>query len=464
MIARLSLTARLGLLFMLALTGVLLAAGLAVSHLSREHFLDLDRHALHDKLQASRRLLGSLERADRLETLGPQLHTLLGAHQDLRAQILAGDGRVLFAEPSEAAIPARFRTRIGGLWEWWEGERLLRGMTAEVALAGPGQSLTLLLALDVTHHEDFFAALQRWLWIALGVCALLSAGLGWLVARSGLRPLREVTQVAAGVSARSLKERIPEQTLPVELRPLVSSFNGMLERLEESFVRLPNFSADIARELRTPLTQLMTHTEVVLGRARSLEEYREALYGNLDDLKRMARMIDDMLFLAKADNGLIAPERRPLALHELVEQLLDYYRLLAEEAGVELAQGGEGWIEGEPGMLRRALSNLLGNALRYTPAGGCIRVSIGQRGGQVLLEVENPGPTIPAEHLGRLFDRFYRVDPARREGGHAGLGLAITRSIVEAHRGSIRCTSAGGLTRFELGFPALSAADGSGSR
>ncbi len=457
MIRRLSLTTRLSLLFMLALTGVLLAVGLTFNLLSREHFVDLDRHALHDKLQASQRLLGSLRRADELPALRPQLHTLLGAHQDLRAQVVDRDGRVLLAEPAQAAIPARFRTQTRGLWEWWEEGRLLRGMTAEVTLAEPGQSLTLLLALDVTHHADFFAALERWLWIALAVCALLSAGLGWLVARSGLRPLREVTQVAATVSARSLKERIPQAALPVELQPLVSSFNGMLERLDDAFVRLSNFSADIAHELRTPLTQLMTHTEVVLSRARSLEEYQDALYGNLEDLKQMARMIDDMLFLAKADNGLIMPEHKSLALHELAEQLLDYYRLLAEDRNITLQLHGTGMIDGDAGMLRRALSNLLSNALRYTPAGGCIRVRIASSGGQVLLGVENPGPSIPAEHLGRLFDRFYRADPARREGGNAGLGLAITRSIVEAHRGSIRCESADELTRFELAFPAASA-------
>ncbi|HYQ38913.1 MAG TPA: heavy metal sensor histidine kinase, partial [Pseudomonas sp.] len=296
---------------------------------------------------------------------------------------------------------------------------------------------------------------------ALGICALLSAGLGWLVARSGLRPLREVAQVAATVSARSLKERIPEQALPVELRPLVAAFNGMLARLDDAFVRLSNFSADIAHELRTPLTQLMTHTEVVLGRARSLEEYQDALYGNLEDLKRMARMIDDMLFLAKADNGLIVPERAAVALHELAERLLDYYRLLAEEGDIALALEGEGRIAGDAGMLRRALSNLLSNALRYTPAGGCIRVHIARVGEQVTLSVENPGPTVPAEHLGRLFDRFYRADPARREGGsHAGLGLAITRSIVEAHGGRIVCESADGLTRFRMTFPVARPAPG----
>lgn len=454
MIQRLSLTARLGVLFMLALTAVLLAVGLAFQHLSRQHFETLDRHALLEKLHATQGVLSELTDVAELERVRPQLHALLGAHQELRALLLDADGRVLFAEPAGTRFPEDARFEQGRLWLWQDGERQLRGMTSWVPLVGRERGLTLLLALDVTHHEAFFAELERWLWIALAICALLSAGLGWLVARSGLRPLREVTQVAATVSARSLKERIPEQALPVELRPLVSSFNGMLERLDDAFVRLSNFSADIAHELRTPLTQLMTHTEVVLGRARSLEEYQDALYGNLEDLKRMARMIDDMLFLAKADNGLIVPEHQPVALHQLTGQMLDYYRLLGEEAGVELSQDGTGMIDGDAGMLRRALSNLLSNALRYTPSGGRIRVHIARADGRVQLSVENPGPTIPAEHLGRLFDRFYRADPARREGGgHAGLGLAITRSIVEAHRGSIRCASAAGVTRFELEFP-----------
>ncbi len=452
MIRRLSLTARLGLLFMLALTAVLLGAGLTFRHLSREHFLDLDRHALHEKLQASRQLLAGLPRAAALDELRPRLQALLASQPDLRVQVLDAAGRTLFAQPQDIAIAEPLR-REPGLWDWHSDERLLRGLSVRVPLAS-GEVLTLLVALDVTHHVAFFAELERWLWSALGVCALLSALLGWLVARGGLRPLREVARVAAGVSARSLDERIPEQAVPAELRPLVVSFNGMLARLDDAFVRLSNFSADIAHELRTPLTQLMTHTEVVLARARRPEEYQEALYGNLEDLTRMARMIDDMLFLAKADNGLIVPGRAPLALHELSEQLLEYYRLLADERGIALERHGEGCIDGDAGMLRRALSNLLSNALRYTPDGGCIRVRIGVRDGEVVWSVENPGPAIPAAQRERLFDRFYRGDPARREGGnHAGLGLAITRSIVEAHGGRIACEAADGLTRFRMAFP-----------
>ncbi|MGU5269791.1 heavy metal sensor histidine kinase, partial [Pseudomonas aeruginosa] len=278
---------------------------------------------------------------------------------------------------------------------------------------------------------------------------------GWVVARSGLRPLRQVTHVASGMSARSLQERIPLEPVPRELQQLVLSFNAMLARLEDAFVRLSNFSADIAHELRTPVSNLMTHTEVVLSKKRDINAYEENLYSNLEDLKRMSRMIDDMLFLAKADNGLIIPEQARIELADVVFKLFDYYHLLAEEHGIELSLTGTGQVLGDRLMLDRALSNLLSNALRYTPVGHTISVLIRETADSTTFSIENPGDTISSEHLEKLFDRFYRVDPARREGSpsNAGLGLAITRSIIEAHKGRIWCTSAAGLTGFHIELP-----------
>ncbi|WP_137820157.1 heavy metal sensor histidine kinase [Pseudomonas sp. 2FG] len=453
---RLSLTARLSLMFMLAVTAVLTAAGLSFNHLSQLHFKSLDQHTLVEKLQASQSILGELPSLDAFAEARPQLQALLGAHRELTAIILDSNGKVLFADPAPVNIPERFRSAVGPRdWEWQDQEHMFRGMTAQVAVTGQEQPLTVMLVLDVTHHMSFFVTLQRWFWIGLVISALVSAGLGWVVARSGLRPLRQVTALAASMSAKSLKERIPMAPIPLELQQLVSSFNAMLARLDEAFVRLSNFSADIAHELRTPVSNLMTHTEVVLSRKRNIEDYEENLYSNLDDLKRMSRMIDDMLFLAKADNGLIIPERKRIALEEVVDKLLEYYYLLADERGIELELSGSGSVQGDVLMLHRAISNLLSNALRYTPQGKAISVQIRQNNLCTVLTVENPGATIPPEHLERLFDRFYRVDPARREGSpsNAGLGLAITRSIVEAHQGRIWCTSTNGRTAFHLEFP-----------
>ncbi|MDT4845305.1 Sensor kinase CusS [compost metagenome] len=169
----------------------------------------------------------------------------------------------------------------------------------------------------------------------------------------------------------------------------------------------------------------------------------------------MSRIIDDMLFLAKADNGLIVPQREQVELEKIVGKLFEYYQLMADDREISLELSGWGSVRGDVLMLDRAISNLLSNALRYTPPGKTIGVKIAQTSASTTLSVENPGETIPAEHLTRLFDRFYRADPARREGGpsNAGLGLAITRSIVEAHRGRIWCTSANGRTAFHMEFP-----------
>ncbi|MBX9913250.1 MAG: heavy metal sensor histidine kinase [Pseudomonadaceae bacterium] len=455
-----SLTTRLSLLFMLAVTAVLLVAGLSFNQLGRHHFMLLDRQTLEEKRQATQRILSQLSSVEQFDEVQPRLHVLLGAHRDLTALIYDKAGNLLFAEPGQVALPAHLRTSTSGeLWQWQDHSHSFRGITTHLDATGAGQKpgLSFVLLLDTTAHMQFFATIERWFWLSLLISALVSAGLGWLIARSGLVPLRQVTHVAASISATSLKERIPLAAVPLELRQLVASFNAMLERLDDAFMRLSNFSADIAHELRTPVSNLLMQTEVVLSRPRSSETYEETLYANLDDLKHMARMIDDMLFLAKADNGLITPEHQPVALHDVVNRLFEYYRLLADEQGIHLQLQGLGNIRGDLPMLHRAIANLLSNALRYTPQGQRITVCIGANGRFTELSVSNPGPSIADEHLEQLFDRFYRADPARREGSNhnAGLGLAITRSIVTAHQGHISCTCEAGVTTFHLLFPAF---------
>jgi len=447
----LSLTARMSLMFMSAVIAVLTVAGLSFNMLSQHHFKMQDRQALVEKLESTKHLLNNARGEASLSEELPQLRALLGAHQDLAATILASDDTVLFSDPRAVEVPERFRrANEQNMWEWQNGQHMYRGMTAQISVADQPEPLTALLILDVTNHTHFFDTLQRWFWIGLIISALVSAALGWVVARSGLKPLRQVTRVASGMSARSLQERIPLEPVPQELQQLV-----LLARLEEAFIRLSNFSADIAHELRTPVSNLMTHTEVVLSHKRDITAYEENLYSNLEELKRMSRMIDDMLFLAKADNGLIIPEQARIELADVVYKLFDYYHLLAEERGIELSLTGTGQAQGDRLMLDRALSNLLSNALRYTPAGKTISVLIRQAADSTTFSIENPGDTISSEHLEKLFDRFYRVDPARREGSpsNAGLGLAITRSIIEAHKGRIWCTSAAGLTGFHIELP-----------
>jgi len=213
-----------------------------------------------------------------------------------------------------------------------------------------------------------------------------------------------------------------------------------MARMEEAFNRLSDFSVDLAHELRTPISNLMMQTQVALSQPRTGAEYQETLASNVEEFERLSVMIADMLFIARAEQGLIVPRRQPVNLAVEVHHLIDFFDALADEKKVRLSLTGEGIVSGDALMLRRAIANLLSNALRHTPVGGEVRITLApdERGGGTRLTVENTGTSIPPEHLPKLFDRFYRADPSRhQEGEGAGLGLSIARSIVRAHGGDL---------------------------
>ncbi|TVP89061.1 MAG: HAMP domain-containing protein [Pseudomonadaceae bacterium] len=451
-----SLTLRIGLAFMLAATAVIFLTATGFYLLSKHHFEELDQHTLQEKIHSIHSLLEFYPGSAELENLRPQLHAMLGAHETLRAVILGADERILFAEPPDADLPPSYPPdNHDEHWTWQEENSFFRGAMTRAEVAD--ETLTVVLALDITTHTLFFRSLLHWLWAGLLLCALASAALGWLVARSGLQPLRKITRRVASMSARSLSERMDISGVPAELVPMVNSFNAMLARLEDAFARMSNFSADIAHEMRTPVSNMMTQTEVVLTRERDMATYANNLHSNLEELKHLSRMIDDMLFLAKSDNGLTPVRPQTLALHDLITKQLDYYQILADDKEIAIELTGRGNIQGDPLLIARVISNLLSNALRYTPSGKTIRISLNSAQEGVQLTIANPGETIEPHHLSRLFDRFYRADSARHEGtpNNAGLGLAIAAAIVKAHNGRIWCTSADGQTCFHLEFPAI---------
>jgi len=248
---------------------------------------------------------------------------------------------------------------------------------------------------------------------------------------------------------------MPTQEFPVEMADLATTLNEMLRRLKEEFDRLSEFSSDLAHELRTPINNLMTQTQVTLSQNRSPGEYRDILASNAEEYQRLARMIADMLFLAKADHGLILPSLEKIAVHDEAQALFDFYEALAEEKQVQLKLSGEAEISGDRLMLRRALSNLLSNAIRYTPSGEDVVIDIKGDLQGTTVSVLNTGPTIDEQMIPRLFDRFFRADKSRRQldSDGAGLGLSITQAIVHAHRGHISVTSSHGKTCFSMFFP-----------
>ncbi|MFC5698456.1 heavy metal sensor histidine kinase [Pseudomonas sp. GCM10022186] len=444
----LSLTARLGLLFAACTAAVSLIAGLLFNRASEAHFVELDQQLLERRLEAFRSLVAEV---DSPTALAPRLDALqaeLRLHPDLSLRLEGRDGRYWFNSADGLRPPGR-----DGLHDWQQDGTDYRVYGAPLR-PRDAESPRISLALDITHHQHFLERMQRLIWLTVGLSALATALLGTWAARNGLRPLHRMAEVAAGVSASSLTTRLADDQVPQELVELVRAVNAMLARLDDAFQRLSAFSADIAHELRTPLSNLLTQTQVILSQERAVDDYREALHSNLEELQRLAQMVGDMLFLAKAEHGLLATRRETLDLAGELDALLDYFSPLAEDRRITLHRSGEASFSADRGMLRRALSNLLDNALRFTPEGGRIELGLASDTRGLRLTVANNGPEIPAELLARLFDRFFRADPARREGReHVGLGLAITRSIVRAHGGEIRCESTGGWTRFILEFP-----------
>ncbi|MBT9465395.1 heavy metal sensor histidine kinase, partial [Hydrogenophaga sp.] len=289
------------------------------------------------------------------------------------------------------------------------------------------------------------------------LATLLSGLLGWWAARSGLAPLRIMKERALKVTAHKLDQRMPVEAVPVEMAELANSLNTMLERLELDFAKLMDFSSDIAHELRTPISNLLTQTQVSLSQRRDPDTYRDILASNAEEFQRLARMVSDMLFLAKTDHGIQLPNREDVALQDEVASLLDFYDAVAEDKELRLRVVGAGMVVGDRLMIRRAISNLLSNALRHAHPGTDVELTIDPRGdGATALCFTNTGDPIDASDLPRLFDRFYRVDKARAHPASdgAGLGLAITKAIMLAHGGSVAVTSVAGTTRFCLQFPA----------
>ena len=440
-----SITLRIALLFGAVCAAGFLALGVYLSSALEMHFAQLDE----DTLRATAGRIGqyfesAVDTATPQEGIHQRLDTLIAGHDKVSFWILAADGRPFVAHAS-VAFPAHRvedvqrarRTGHSVLFSWEDRGVRFRGLPFDLAL-GSGETFDAVVAFSIEPHEHFMALFRRAMWFAVFGAIVTASGLGLLIVRRGLRPLRQLTDLAQRVSTERLGERLDTADVPRELEELATAFNAMLSRLDDSFRRLSNFSSDIAHELRTPVSNLLTETQVTLARARSVDEYRDVLASNAEELERLARMVADMLFIAKADNGLVLPNTERVSLQTEIGQLFDFFEALAEDKSVRLTLDGTASVTGDRLMLRRAISNLLSNAIRHTPAGGLVSVTLKADLPGVSIAVSNTGTPIGEEEQSRLFDRFYRTDPSRtRHGEGAGLGLAITKSIVTAHRGTI---------------------------
>lgn len=452
---RLSLTTRLTALFCLSSAGVLLGLGILIATAIDRHFAEEDYAVLGDNIRLIRQVAAEAPPG----TAAARLVQALEHHPGFVAHVSAADGSRLYASRdfdfrsalgTAAALPADRDTFV-----WEQDGKSYRGMRAAVRIPDkPDEALDIVVGMDTEIHAHFMRAFRHSLAFYVALAALASGVLGWWAARRGLAPLRTMASRARAVTAHKLDQRMPVDAVPVEMADLAATLNAMLERLQKDFERLSEFSSDLAHELRTPLTNLMTQTHVALSQPRDAAKYRDVLTSNAEELQRLARMVSDMLYLAKMEHGITLPDAGPVNLADEVHALFEYYEALAEDKGVRLQLRGEGRIVGDRLMLRRALSNLLSNALRHTAPQGDIAVEIAGGADTVTVSVENEGPEIGPELLPAIFDRFVRGDKsrARPESDSVGLGLSITRAIMAAHGGTITVDSKAGRTRFTLAF------------
>lgn len=463
----LSLTSRITILVSVMLTLSVLLLGWQVERSINQHFIFQDIEEINVVVNSVQRSLSTPQKTNRKN---------LDKHQHLE-QSVAGHHGIFFLVLNENKSKIYqndgpdFDHIITGLTpvtlinaqtlvNWHDDTNSYRGVllhyTTESINNMPANSYYVFVATLTTFHENYLHQFSQNLWLILIISLLVIIVAVWQIVRYSHRPLHNIGKQIQGINTQQLNTRLAAEKLPIELTELVLSLNQLLERIESSYVKLSYFSSDIAHELRTPVTNLMTQTQVSLNKARDINAYREVLYSNLEEYERMAKMISDMLLLAKADNGLLATDMKKLNIFNEVTALNEYFEMAATEQKIHLSlnnylNDNKLFTIADQAMLRRALSNLYSNALRYTPHGSTIITTISLQLNHIIIEIKNPGEMIPKNQLAHIFDRFYRGDSSRKRTTEGvGLGLAITKAILTFHQGEITVTSDEKTTTFTV--------------
>ena len=443
-----------------ALGTLLVCAVISFSYLALVQQLDgQSREYLRGKLAQVQHALIEEPDVGAISADAHRLADLLIGHDELHLAVSRPESDAALASFSVIARESlpRVRREIGQdpyiNWRAGGGSRLL-SLVAQGKVRN-GETVAVVVTVDRRADDKLLASFLRIALLALPIALALVVVGAWWIARHGLKPLFRLRQTVTSVTTRDLSYRLIDNGLPAELREVATSFNRMLERLEEGVSRLFQFSGDLAHEMRTPISSLLGKTQVTLSKVRSADEYRSVLESNAEELERFSRLVDDMLFLAQADHAQAAVQWETVDLKQEATRVVEYFGSVAEEQQVTVRVDGAGVIQADRLMIQRAISNLVSNAIRHTPRGGSVTVRITETpDAGATVSVSNSGDGISPEHLPHLFERFYRADPGRsRTQGGTGLGLAIVKSIMTLHGGNANAESEpGGITSFHLVF------------
>lgn len=403
---------------------------------------DAERRELEDKMVVVQHYIDEAKDSTDLSGLRHHLDDVLIGSGTLRVWVLAPDGAVLYGGSRMPVVQTRSDGRLSITRE--DGISL-SGLMQKNQTIATVSGASVLVGLDgrarrelLRRHDRTTAAV-----CAIGVILTMAVG-AWLV-RRGLWPVRLLAAEAEQIDPDSLEKRLPTRPRGSELASLVRSFNHALDRIDDAYQQLQGFSADVAHELRTPLATLISGTEVALSRTRSVEDMRDLLASNLDDLRTLSSMVTDMLFLAHADQGEVADNLASVSLRDEVSTVVDYLEALLEESGHTVVIEGDAQADVNSSLFRRALVNLISNAARYAPAGSPIAVQVECLDCVPRVAVGNVGP--PISEPRRMFERFWRSDRARTgSSDRHGLGLAIVRAVARMHGGDTFAQSRNGIT------------------
>jgi len=359
--------------------------------------------------------------------------------------------------PPLVPVPVQRAVNLDALYEGSRRDGVrMRWVAAQARVGDSGEVIEIIAAHVMTQEARVLSTYLLRVWITVVSAVLITALLAWWVSSRGLAPLRKMADRVAGISPDTLSARLDIKNTPTELQSLAMSFNAMLDRLSTGYERLLQFSADLAHEVRTPIGVLIGQTQVTLAHTRNESEYKSVLESNLEELERLGRIAQNILFLAQADHERQDIERTPLNIREQLETIATYFEGLADERNLSFEVNAEGEMVANAIMSRRAISNVVVNAVRYAEAGTTIRLTGSEDTQGAIIVIGNQGMPVAPDNLARLFDRFYRGDAARSEFTESsGLGLSIVQAIMRLHGGSasVSC-SADGWIEFTLRFAA----------
>jgi two-component system, OmpR family, heavy metal sensor histidine kinase CusS len=450
-----SIASQLILLFTLA-AALLLACGLGVFYwIVVRHAFAEDNAVLADKVDG---LQTSFEQRGGLAAVAAEIDAA-GSRQraPFMVRVLNPAGATIGQTTGmETLLPANIFPPVASRETAAPSEHRVDGklfaLTTRHAHAG-GQQFTIQVAQDRSSDEQVERKFGILVLVVLSGSILASILIAIPVTRRGLRPLEEMKRSLERIGPTHLNERVAPANWPRELQPLAIAFDEMLKRLDDSFTRLSQFSADLAHELRTPIANMLGEAQVALSRDRSAAEYRETIESTIGECERLSGIVDNLLFVARADAATEPVERIRFDARAAVEKIAAFYETIAEDRHVAINCSGQGQISADPALFERAVGNLVDNALRFTPENGSIQIALAERTNDFEVAVSDNGSGVAPEHLPRVFDRFYRAEPSRGSDG-AGLGLALVKSIVDLHGGTARIQSEVGRgTTVRITFP-----------